>query len=169
MVRGFSQSYNAFRVPGIMADGSNVLRPAVSTLPARIEMKDGVVNVSGESVDGPLTLEIRLAESKSPVIRQTTFPLELIESLAEELGCVRLSDLVQRYQNSKSVSGVLKAQMLSYFRPRNFKESGCWISGAAQGLPPGAWHRCFRTRKLWGLTWPRPNRSREKDRGVPRD
>jgi 2-polyprenyl-3-methyl-5-hydroxy-6-metoxy-1,4-benzoquinol methylase len=135
----------------IMADGSNVLRPAVSTLPTRIELKDGVVNVSGESVDGPLTLDIRLAASESSVIRHTTFPLELIESLAEELGCVRLSDLVHRYQNPKSVSGVLKAQMLSYFRPEEFQGKLLLDFGCGSGASTWSMAQLFPETEIVGI------------------
>jgi 2-polyprenyl-3-methyl-5-hydroxy-6-metoxy-1,4-benzoquinol methylase len=134
-----------------MLDGSDALKPAVSQLPARIEMKDGVVHVSGESRDGPLTLEFQLTDSRASVIRQTTFPLELIEYLAGEMSGVRLSDLLQRYQNPKSVSGVLKAQMLSYFRPEEFQGKRLLDFGCGSGASTWSMAQMFPETEIVGI------------------
>jgi 2-polyprenyl-3-methyl-5-hydroxy-6-metoxy-1,4-benzoquinol methylase len=135
----------------IVANESDALKLAVSQLPAKIETKDGVVCVSADSADGSLTLEIRPSESSSSIIRQTTFPLELIESLAGELGCVRLSDLVHRYQNPKSVSGVLKAQMLSYFRPEEFQGKRLLDFGCGSGASTWSMAQLFPDTEIVGI------------------
>lgn len=103
----------------------------------KITTNEGEVCVSEQHPDR-LVLDIRLRESGSSNICPTTFPLEVIEFLVERIGCARLAAFVNRYED-KGTPAVLRAQLLSYFRPEEFKgkrllDFGCGSGASTFGL-----------------------------------
>lgn len=102
------------------------------------EAEGGEARVSRPQPDAPLHVEIYRRGSATPTICQATLSLEAIEYLVHRAGLPRLPDLLNRY-GDQGVPGVLKRQLLSYFRPEDFSgerllDFGCGFGASTLGL-----------------------------------
>jgi 2-polyprenyl-3-methyl-5-hydroxy-6-metoxy-1,4-benzoquinol methylase len=103
-----------------------------------LKTSEGEVRISGHHSDTSLRLEISLPGSGSPNRCETTFRLEVIEYLVERIGCAGLAKFVNRFED-KGVPRVLRSQLLSYFRPEEFKgkrllDFGCGCGASTFGM-----------------------------------
>ena len=116
-----------------MPDAIDKLTKAVSSahnVLRNLKTSDGEVRVSGHHSDTSLRLEISLPGSGSPNCCETTFHLEVIEYLVERIGCAGLAKFVNRFEE---VARVLRSQLLSYFRPEEFKGKRLLDFGCGRG------------------------------------
>ncbi len=91
-------------------------------LPAKIHTNEGEVCIKGRDANGQMVLDVRLAKSASSNICKTNFSLEVIEFLIERIGCANLPNFVRRFDaDEEGIQLVLRAQLLNYFAPEEFK------------------------------------------------
>ena len=99
---------------------------------------EGEVRIYGHHSDTSLRLEISLPGSRSPNYCETTFRLEVVEYLVEQIGCAGLAKFINHFED-KGVPKVLRSQLLSYFRPEEFKgkrllDFGCGCGASTFGM-----------------------------------
>jgi SAM-dependent methyltransferase len=115
-----------------------------------LKSREGEVRIIGHPSDTSLCLEISLSGSGPPNCCETTFRPEVIEYLVERRGCAGLAKFVNRFED-KGVARVLRSQLLSYFRPEEFKGKRLLDFGCASGASTFAMAKLFPETEILGV------------------